>query len=235
MQIIRLLLTVFMLCISIWQPSLVLAQSDLLPEKTDNELSQQNLLPEKTQETTTQNNDGTAVKPLEESAFENNSITWILLAAGLLLLAFILLFLEIAVIPGFGAAGISGMILLIASLAISYWKLSMITAVIVTFVAMVGLAEMGCFLFFIFPKTKMGKTFILDECNAVGGNEISSEMEKYIGSEGVAITYLRPSGIAKFGDDRVDVITEGGYAEKGSRIKAIKTNGGRLIVSPIEE
>ena len=49
----------------------------------------------------------------------------------------------------------------------------------------------------------------------------SSELEKYIGLEGTAVSDLRPSGIAVIGGKRVDVVSRGEYIEKKTEITVI--------------
>jgi membrane-bound serine protease (ClpP class) len=51
-----------------------------------------------------------------------------------------------------------------------------------------------------------------------------------LGQEGVALTFLRPSGTAQFGERRVDVVTEGKYVASGVKVKVIKVSGSIVIV-----
>ena len=51
-----------------------------------------------------------------------------------------------------------------------------------------------------------------------------------LGSEGLALTPLRPGGMAQFGPDRVDVITSGEPLEKGDRIRVVSVDGSRILV-----
>lgn len=55
-----------------------------------------------------------------------------------------------------------------------------------------------------------------------------------LGLEGQAITMLRPSGTAQFGEQRIDVVTEGKFVEPGAKVKVIKVSGDILIVEPVE-
>ena len=51
-----------------------------------------------------------------------------------------------------------------------------------------------------------------------------------LGLEGEAITLLRPAGTIQIGDKRVDAVSEGEYIERGSRVKVITVEGGRVVV-----
>lgn len=212
------------------------AQSTLLPEKTteapadntsDNSVTSAPVPVDATASTTTQ---GVTV------ADNQDTVSWGYLIAALIFVALLLLFLEIAVIPGFGVCGISGIILLIGGLALAYCKLSMNMAVIATVVAVAGVMLLIAFVIWVFPHTGMGRRFVLSETAPVADeNEDRNCLNRFLGAEGVATSYLRPSGIAKIADERVDVITEGDFVEKGTKIKVIKVTANRVIVAPIEE
>ena len=55
-------------------------------------------------------------------------------------------------------------------------------------------------------------------------------LRAYIGLQGVAMTDLRPSGIAVFNKERLDVVTEGKYLDKGTPIEVISVTGNQIIV-----
>ena len=50
------------------------------------------------------------------------------------------------------------------------------------------------------------------------------------GQEGVALTTLRPSGTARFGERRVDVVADGEIVEKDTRIKVVGVRGNQVVV-----
>jgi membrane-bound serine protease (ClpP class) len=58
-------------------------------------------------------------------------------------------------------------------------------------------------------------------------------VHELMGHEGVALTFLRPSGTAVFGEQRVDVVTEGKFVDAGTKVKVIKINGSIIIVEPV--
>lgn len=58
----------------------------------------------------------------------------------------------------------------------------------------------------------------------------SSELDKYIGMEGTAITDLRPSGTAIINEKRVDVVSRGEYLDKDSEIVVSTITGNQIIV-----
>ncbi|PKL51305.1 MAG: hypothetical protein CVV42_00200 [Candidatus Riflebacteria bacterium HGW-Riflebacteria-2] len=186
------------------------------------------LLPQKGAETAQPGTDTTAGKE-EEPA-------WGLTVVMLLLGGFMFMFLEIAVIPGFGVTGILGILLLSGGLVTAFMKLSMTMALAATFSAILGVILLLLWFFLVFPKTSMGKQFILqtDASNAQGFVAVEDN-SAYIGKEGVTVTMLRPSGIAKIDNERVDVMTDGEFVEKGVKVRVTKTRQNTVIVTPIEE
>ena len=222
MKYLNLFLSLFLFISVVWAP-VVSAQSNLLPEKTT--VNTDNSGSISTSSNTASGDNSVQVK-------EDKTLAWALSCVGIMLFALFLLFLEIAIIPGFGIAGVSGIILLVISLGLAFWKLSTTWAIGVTVLAVIGVGLLIYFMVEVLPQTKLGKKFILSE-TAPAPEDISAvdNTTRFLGEEGVAVSNLRPSGIAKIADERVDVITDGDFIEKGTKIKVIKTTAGRVIVS----
>jgi membrane-bound serine protease (ClpP class) len=145
------------------------------------------------------------------------------------------MFLEIAIIPGFGAAGIIGLIGLIGGLALAYIKLSTGMAVAATLGAVFGVIILLLWFFYVFPNTSLGKKFVLEAESSVEDGCIAvQDLKKYVGKEGVTQTMLRPSGIAIVEGERLDVISDCEFIEKGTQIKIVKESSGRLLVAKKE-
>lgn len=51
-----------------------------------------------------------------------------------------------------------------------------------------------------------------------------------LGDVGVTLTVLRPAGTALFKDERVDVVTEGGFIPNNTKVKVIEVEGARIVV-----
>lgn len=58
----------------------------------------------------------------------------------------------------------------------------------------------------------------------------SAELEGYSGKTGIAVTNLRPSGIALIEGKRLDVVSRGEYIEKGSPVIVSAVTGNQIIV-----
>jgi membrane-bound serine protease (ClpP class) len=56
-----------------------------------------------------------------------------------------------------------------------------------------------------------------------------------VGDWGVALTPLRPSGKASFGDEIMDVLTDGTYVDAGRSIRIDEMLGSSILVSEVEQ
>ncbi|WP_373896261.1 NfeD family protein [Virgibacillus natechei] len=69
-----------------------------------------------------------------------------------------------------------------------------------------------------------------DQTTTEQGYVSSYNRLELIGMKGTAVTPLRPSGAGEFGDERLDVISEGSFIEKDKQIKIVKVEGVRIVV-----
>ena len=155
-----------------------------------------------------------------------------ILAIIFIAIGFILLFIEIFLIPGFGPVGAIGGVLMVVGIVIAGYRGGVETAVVyagITIVLSLVLCAVG---FWLMPRTRVGKAFILDtsETSESGFRSSSEELEKFAGKTGIAVTPLRPAGIVDIDGVRLDVLTRGDFIEKGAVVKVIKIEGSRIIV-----
>lgn len=83
----------------------------------------------------------------------------------------------------------------------------------------------------LFPKTKAGGKLTL-KTDLADAKAQEPGLDELIGKEGVAVTDLKPSGIAMIDNHRIDVITQGEMIDKGKPIFVIDVNANRVIVKP---
>lgn len=144
----------------------------------------------------------------------------------LLILGAVLLFLE-TLLPGM-IAGIIGFLCLLAAVVLGYQE-GFQTGTLILIGVVIGLSiGVYCWLKF-FPETAFAKRFISK--GAVG--ELGVEKPDLLNGTGVALTQLRPSGLAKIIGQRVDVVTEGGLIERGTPVKVVAVEGSRIVVRAI--
>lgn len=151
----------------------------------------------------------------------------------LLVIGIVLIVLELFV-PG-GIMGVIGIASIVASLLlatddIGYMIFSILVALLVTIIASVIL-----FKFFGYEKGVLRHIILSDSTSSDKGYISNITRSELIGLEGVTLTPLRPSGTALFNDDRIDVVTEGGFIGKDKKVKIVKSEGTRIVVREIIE
>ncbi|MBU0973132.1 MAG: serine protease [Proteobacteria bacterium] len=59
---------------------------------------------------------------------------------------------------------------------------------------------------------------------------VTGNHQNYMGSQGICVTDLRPSGIALIGEKRLDVVTDGDYIEANTPVIVTRVTGNQIIV-----
>lgn len=165
----------------------------------------------------------------------------------LFLLGLVLIGLEVFILPGFGVCGLSGTVLLLASLGlISYghWPQNSSEWVgLGNTMAPFGISLLGsvfavALVVRYLPHIPVLNRLMLrtpDEAGSEGGPDqpMFAELQGLLGAIGVAATPLRPAGKSQFGDRFVDVVAEGGYVMPGTRMQVIEVEGNRVVVKEV--
>ena len=142
----------------------------------------------------------------------------------LLILGAILMFLE-TLLPGL-IAGIIGFICLVAAVVLGYRDYGYQTGTLILAGVMVCLiVGTWCWLKF-FPESRIARKFI--SRGAVG--ELGVDKPELLNGTGEALTQLRPSGTARINGQRVDVVSESGLIERGTKVKVVAVEGSRIVV-----
>ncbi len=151
-----------------------------------------------------------------------------------------MLIVELLLIPGFGIAGISG----IGIIRWGFYELLLPDVPVgqeIQTMALTGLTIgiLGgiiglVFLFKIMTKTNLWKKLTsTDSQLKEEGYNTSIGLENLLGKEGTADTDLRPSGWVQVGEQRIFVVTEGSFIDKGSSVKILSVDGNRVVVRQI--
>ncbi len=148
--------------------------------------------------------------------------------SSIFILGIALLLVEI-IVPGFTIFGIAGLGFMIFSILTSfsniyYGLLVLFFVVSILFFTIKKLISKGYRSDFI-DRLRLTKSFTKE-----AGFSSGLDLTAFENKKGQALSDLRPTGKAKFGDEIVDVISEASYIEKASRIKVIKVVGSKIIV-----
>lgn len=159
----------------------------------------------------------------------------VLFAAGLALLI-----IELIAIPGFGVVGLAGIAAMLASIVITQlgdfqlWSIQEIAAVVARLaVSMIGAFVLSFVVLRSLPRFAAFNRLVLsNEIKASEGYTSSSRDadDELMGKEGVTMSFLRPSGIAMFEGQRLNVITDGEFIEAQRPIKIVEARGSRVVV-----
>ncbi len=155
----------------------------------------------------------------------------LLLAAGLIAVA-----IEVFIIPGFGVAGVVGILFIGASVVMAMLGNIPTLGDVSTAVAVLGAAVVITLAVFFawfrhLPSSNRFKGLLLREgLDREGGFISAPERKDLIGQIALTTTDLRPAGTARVGDERIDVVSEGDFIASGRAVKILRAEGYRLVV-----
>ena len=176
----------------------------------------------------------------------------------LFLMGVLLLMVEIFILPGFGIAGFSGIVCILAGLfgmlvkntpdelpwpkdAIAWNDFTWGVLSLAT--GFIGFVVLAWLLAKYLPKMQFLSGIILVPTAAKQGTEIevsittlpeSKTISVNVGELGEVFSRLRPTGKAKFGDAIVDVVAEGEFLDTGTSVEIIEIHGNRVVVKAVK-
>lgn len=155
-----------------------------------------------------------------------------IIAMVLFIAGFILVGIEM-VIPGISAPGITGGICLLVGIFLVSDTIQ--EGAIITIIILALLCIMLAIILGLLSKGKLKSPIILtDEQNKDKGYISSNDLKYLLGKQGLSVTDLRPTGTAVFDGIEFDVISEGKYILKDTKLVIYKVVGSKLIVKAIQ-
>lgn len=160
----------------------------------------------------------------------------------LFILGVLLIMLEIFVIPGFGIAGISGIVLVVGGLTMSLlnntvFDFQNVSGMDTGRAALTVLLGLGIgFASVIGLSNKIGNKGPLRQMalNADLEEAVSSpNLTQLIGKAGTAATVLRPSGKVSIEGVSYDGVSEAGFIEKGTPVQVVRFENAQVYVIPL--
>lgn len=151
-----------------------------------------------------------------------------------LIVGIVLLVVE-AMMPGFGLPGISGAVLLCIAIYLTWTKYGALAGIGGT-IATLALAGISVTLTLRSASSgRLSRTALVlkGSSSKEEGYAASDDLEGFLGMEGIALTVLRPSGIAAFGGRRANVVSRGEYIEKDAQVRVVQIEGARIVVQEI--
>jgi membrane-bound serine protease (ClpP class) len=149
-------------------------------------------------------------------------------AFSLLILGFALILLDIFITPGVDILGLFGVLAVGAGIALAYAELGLGPALIIGAIGLTGTAILVRLL----VRARAWRHLVLESSTSRASGYDSAEpgREALLGQRGEALTALRPSGRARFGEQVVDVTSEGGFIDRGAPVEVLRVAGNRVTV-----
>lgn len=135
-------------------------------------------------------------------------------------------------IPGVGVPGITGAILVLFAIVALVPRIGWYVVLIALAVVLLIILAISAF-----AKSagRGGNPLVLDaRTDRASGFSANDDNRGLIHKEGLAVTQLRPAGIALIDGNRVDVVTDGDFIEVNEPVKVVDIEGRRVIVKKIE-
>ncbi len=152
----------------------------------------------------------------------------VLQIVALLVLGYVLLLMELF-LPG-GILGILGF----ASVVYGCWLAFGLGpawgsgAVLMSVVMTVGLVVM-------IVRSRSARKLVLDSRPSRQWKAPRVGLEELVGRDGVTLSPLRPAGIAEIDGQRLDVVTDSEFLDRGVRVQVSEVEGTRVVVEPVGE
>ena len=163
----------------------------------------------------------------------------------LFVVGLVLIGLEIFVVPGFGVTGISGIVIVVLSLALAMvdniefrgFDGTLNLQPIVRPVGLVVISASAAIFGSVWLVRKLYATRSFDHIAlrqemlaSEGFTGVVSGLEQYVGQEVTVFTDMKPSGKVKTADGHIHeaVLKFGGFASKGENLKVVAAEQGRL-------
>ncbi|MBI2826193.1 MAG: hypothetical protein HYX69_16050 [Planctomycetia bacterium] len=166
----------------------------------------------------------------------------------LFLAGVICLLLEVFVLPGLGVFGLTGGLLVIASLVLAsqtfvlprneYQMRELRNSLLLLTSAGVGVAGLAVLINRYLPHAPMFNRLMLqpptaEEVSVISQREAVAQLDHLLGCRGTTATPLLPSGKALFGDHMVDVIADGEVIERNQPVRVVEVRGNRVLVRQV--
>ena len=135
-----------------------------------------------------------------------------------------------AFMPGFGVAGIAGLILEIAAVILTNTYFGLTWSLIGTFLVLLFI---GIAILLSYRSAMNGRlsksALVLKETETTAG-AAAPALSDWLDKEGTAVTTLRPAGFIDIGGTRLNASTSGEFLAKGTAVRVVGAEGDHLLI-----
>ncbi|HEU0012414.1 MAG TPA: NfeD family protein [Longimicrobium sp.] len=150
----------------------------------------------------------------------------------MLVVALLMFGVELFVLPGFGVAGVTGLVTLVAAAVMVALGASVapvdIAIALTAVISSVTLIGVGIWAFG--SRLGAGHPLFGGRLRREEGYIAALPRPELEGTDGVALTDLRPAGTADFAGERMDVVSEAGWITAGTPVRILRSEGYRHVV-----
>lgn len=149
-----------------------------------------------------------------------------------------LLFLVIEMFtPGVGVPGVLGILCLVSVIVMQLGWGSQTVALYITAIALLIIILAIILIVRSLQRGKLSRSFLVlnDSIDGASTDITPDSATALTGSVGLAITTLRPTGIAEINGKRLDVMTTGTFVPKGRPVRVTNVEGLHILVEEAED
>lgn len=158
-----------------------------------------------------------------------------LLVIGLFLVGLVFMLVEFFLLPGFGLAGVVGLLALGTHGFLLFTSHALGTALGILAVELVFSVGATVLAIRVLPHTALGKSMIQQTVlTARAPARAQLDPDLWIGKEGTAAGSIRPSGSVWIEDREFPARSRSGLIDEGTRIKVVGIDADVLVVKPVE-
>ena len=145
-----------------------------------------------------------------------------------------LLVLE-AFLPGFGVAGVSGVVLEVITLVMTWNQHGPIATLAMLLIVLLVLAIAISMSLRSITSGRLSKSQLVhsESEQSESGYRSTQELDVFMDKEGVTSSVLRPTGIADFDGVRLNVSSEGDFIPAGAKVRIVRIEGAKVLVKPV--
>lgn len=144
---------------------------------------------------------------------------------------------EVYLLPGFNILGIVGFLIVVFAVGYSFSEGGWVGGIL----TLSGTVVTGGGIFYLLWQSGAWERFVLATSLRADETLVQRESEdraRYLGKTGIALTPLRPTGVAEIEGIRIEVVTEGDFIAAGSAIRVVAMDRRRFFVrlaGPVRE
>lgn len=149
------------------------------------------------------------------------------IVVSLIAIGWVLLFIEIFIIPGITVLAVIGIIMMLSGIYFSFYHfgdtVGWITSIITFLLSVISLIAA--------MRSGFWKKLSLRQTNTARMNE--EELQKVkVGDEAIAVSRIAPSGKAQVGEDTIEVHSLEGYISENTTLEIVKISMNKIFVKP---